>query len=337
MVRCPAEEGGRTRARLSGLVQPHARFLREGPDLLIPILPGAEGEAAALGYPVETRALEPLSVPVAPYEEVVGALDFLPSGLRRLLPRKWELFGDVLVLVLPGALEGVASTVAEGYARVLGARTVLAYEGVRGELRRPRTRKLWGDGTETVHTENGIRYRFDPARQMFASGNIDERMRAGSLASPSDLVVDLFAGIGYFTLPAAVRGGARVVACEKNPEAYRYLVGNAELNGVSSRVEARLGDCRDVAPEGVATRVFMGYVGATHRFLPTAMRALAGRGWVHYHETCPLPLLPDRPRRRMERAAARAGYRVLRSSLRRVKSYAPGVEHVVLDAEVAPA
>src|SRR5207249_9792047 len=111
---------------------------------------------------------------------------------------------------------------------VLGARTVVQdVSGIHGPLRRPDVRVLWGNGTETVHVEGGIRYALDVARVMFSSGNLAERMGLADRVRPGVVVVDLFAGIGYFSLPIAVRSRAkRVYACELNPGSLRDLVEN---------------------------------------------------------------------------------------------------------------
>jgi tRNA wybutosine-synthesizing protein 2 len=80
----------------------------------------------------------------------------------------------------------------------------------------------------------------------------------------------------------------------------------------------------------------MGYVGTTHEFLPTAFAALKpGGGTIHYHETCPEELLPARPWARVQAASEAADRKVHLGLYRYVKSYAPGVGHVVLDVAVA--
>lgn len=80
----------------------------------------------------------------------------------------------------------------------------------------------------------------------------------------------------------------------------------------------------------------MGYLHETHEFLPAAMAALRhGGGTIHYHEVCPEELMDRRPEERVEGAAESSGYSVTRAELRKVKSYAPGVWHVVVDADLS--
>ncbi|MGC9309015.1 MAG: hypothetical protein ACP5FL_09620, partial [Thermoplasmatota archaeon] len=114
----------------------------------------------------------------------------LPDIDSSELPASWEKIGDVLVLRFP---PGVAHNprAAGIYADVLDCRAVLEdIGGISGVMRRPQVKHLWGDpDTETTHVENGVSYRLDPQRVMFSSGNIDERIRMASVASPGEVVV----------------------------------------------------------------------------------------------------------------------------------------------------
>jgi hypothetical protein len=56
------------------------------------------------------------------------------------------------------------------------------------------------------------------------AGNVTERCRYGVLPAAGETVVDLYTGIGYYTLPLLVRAGvAKVYACEWNPHAVEAL------------------------------------------------------------------------------------------------------------------
>ncbi|MEK6851847.1 MAG: class I SAM-dependent methyltransferase family protein, partial [Candidatus Thermoplasmatota archaeon] len=176
--------------------------------------------------------------------------------------------------------------------------------------------------------------KLDPAKVMFSSGNLAERMRMGRVVRPGETVVDLFAGIGYFALPMAVHARpSRVVACEVNPDAFSYLEDNVRLNRAWC-VEPRLGDCRRTAPEGVADRIVMGYLDAESH-LDVAMRAAKDACVLHYHESTPVEEVPEGPWSRVESAAKVAGLRARLLAVHRIKSYAPRIRHVVLDVELA--
>ena len=248
-----------------------------------------------------------------------------------LAPASWAVVGRVVLVDVGDAPR--PTEVGEALLELHGeADTVLARGGIAGRTREPDVEVLAGEGdTETVHTEHGIRYALDLAAVMFAPGNKAERARMGEIVREDERVFDMFAGIGYFTLPMA-RAGADVTATEVNPTAFRYLAENAVLNGVEGRVSAFRADCRDVAVEGV-DRVVMGYYEAWE-YLDSALAALRPGGVVHLHEATPEAELWDRPVSRLGEATDRHGRGVEVLDRRVVKSHSPGVEHVVVDARV---
>lgn len=253
------------------------------------------------------------------------------------VPRSWAVVGSVISVDF-GDVSGTALdesrrlAVGEALLELHGeADTVVSRGKIAGRHREPSVEVVAGEGdTETVHTEHGTEYALDLSRVMFSPGNQAERARMGDVVEGDEHVFDMFAGIGYFTLPMA-RAGADVTAVEINPEAYRFLAENAVLNGVHSRVNAVLGDCRDV--ETTADRVVMGYYDA-HEYLDAALSALVPGGTLHLHEATPASRFPERPIERLETAASAANREVDVLESRVVKSHSEGVVHGVVDARI---
>ena len=272
--------------------------------------------------------------------------DFRRRGLEDLLagrgwpedaiaaaPGSWAVIGSVVVVSVP---EGFPADRERGLGEALlelhgEADAVLADEGIAGSYREPRRRHLAGSrDTETVHTEHGTKYAIDFSKVMFSPGNKAERARMGRVVEANERVFDMFAGIGYFTLPMA-RAGATVTAAEIDPESYRFLVENVRLNGVTDRVRASLGDCRDI--ETTADRIVAGHYDA-HEYLDSALEALVSDGVIHLHGATPEPLFPERPIDRIERAAAAVDRSTTILETRTVKSHSAGIVHGVVDARI---
>ncbi|MCJ2533880.1 MAG: class I SAM-dependent methyltransferase family protein, partial [Candidatus Thermoplasmatota archaeon] len=209
-----------------------------------------------------------------PLEKIKKSLkNNISLELTNFLPEKWEKIGDVLIVKLDEKLKSYGEEIGKTYAEVLHCKTVLNdVGGISGIYREPNVEILYGsENTEVVHKENGVRYKLDVAKIMFSSGNMDERLRMANISNKNETVVDLFAGIGYFTLPMAVYSKPRkIFSCEINPVAYKYLCKNIVLNHVPSIVNPLFGDNRSIAPKNVAERVVMGYFEDTEKFLPTA-------------------------------------------------------------------
>ena len=258
------------------------------------------------------------------------------------LPGSWELLGDCLIIKNCDLDRRKLMKAAEVYKEVLGSRYVLLDRGgVSGELRSPDHLTLIPpeDGVKvTDHIENGLIYRLDPSRIMFSSGNTAERVRSGKYPveyptdSREELVLDMFAGIGYFTMPVARSERVeKVLACEKNPLSHRFLRENVRLNDLGDKILPVLGDNRKCLPEGFADRIIMGYVGTTRDYLDSAISYLKpGGGIIHLHETVPGEVgvsgLADDLGKKFRDLGW--GFELLDGY--RIKWYAPRIEHVVV-------
>ncbi len=262
----------------------------------------------------------------------------LPERRLAELPTGYQRLGSVLVLDLPEPLRPSFSEIGEAWREVLGVRAVLRRAGpVEGELRRPELEPIAPGPTETTVLEHGVRFRFDAARVLFARGNREERHRIGRLVRPGEVVVDLFAGIGYFTLPALVTGrAARVIAVEKNPVSFDYLVENLRRNGVSDRAEPVLGDNRTVAlPTATADRVVLGYLPTAVPWIGRALSLLsASGGAMHVHLLVGTREGPEGASELVRSEVERLGRGVDDARGRRVKRYGPGRDHMVVDVAV---
>ncbi len=261
----------------------------------------------------------------------------LPSEFLEKIPTRYIRFGSTLIFRFrSGIPESYERLMAEGWIRILKAKTGLKRTGIiHGEYREPELKRLVGEGGEITHYEYGVRYVFDPEKVMFSPGNHQERLRMLRMNMKGETVVDMFAGIGYFSLPIALNTGAeKVYSCEINPRSFSYLEKNIRINKAKNIIPV-LGDNREVAPSGIADRIIMGYVGTTHLFLEKAFSCLKPVGLIHYHEVCPLNHYPDATQRRLETAADSVKgveVEVLKTDI--VKSYGPKMLHVVADVKV---
>jgi tRNA wybutosine-synthesizing protein 2 len=255
----------------------------------------------------------------------------LPSGYQRL--------GHVLVVRWPETLRPYYPLLAAAFRRELGVDVVLRHEGpIEGDRRTPHVEALGPGPTDTEVVEHGIRWRFDAARIMFAAGNRTERARAGRLVRRGEVVADLFAGIGYFAVPAAKVGGAsRVLAVDHHPLALRYLRENARLNGVADRIEPVEGDNRTVAlPATGVDRVFLGYLPSALPWVPRALGLVRpGGGWLHVHTVVDARDALRAGEVLVADTVRAAGGAVLEGPrAREVKAYGPGRTHLVVDVRV---
>jgi len=264
--------------------------------------------------------------------EILG--NTLSPELVSLLPKHWAQLGDVLILPLREELLPYKKEIAKVYAEVLGVKTVLRKGRIGGEFRETNYEIIYGSDPITIHKENGVLYKLDASKVMFSPANVKERVRMASIAKPNELVVDMFAGIGHLSLPIAKHCKAKVIAIEKSPYTFRFLVENIELNKVQDRMAAYNIDNREFKGENIADRILMGYVVKTPKFIPKALEIAKDGAIIHYHNTIPEKLMPKEPFETFQRTAKEHGYEAELLESRIIKRYAPGVWHVVLDIRV---
>ena len=269
--------------------------------------------------------------------------EFLKSQLKDIvpedviLPAGFHVVGHVALVRLNSALMKYASSLGEAtldYDHRL--KSVAVRTGpTEGIERKPAYTVVAGSNdTTTIHTENGVHFKLDPTRVTFSGGNKGERIRMSKRVEAGECIVDMFSCVGQFALHIAKRNEVSVVAIEINPEAYRYLVENIEMNELEEKVCAILGDCRVVHPTHVANRILMGYLHNTEEFLPHALDTLVERGGtIHMHTAASEKSVHDSITG-ITRICMERGF-VSDIEVRKIKNYAPGVSHLVFDISVS--
>ena len=247
---------------------------------------------------------------------------------KKNLPSSYQIVGDILLLKLLRIRslkqkKRIASAIMQLFPRI---KTVCEIRRVGGEFRKPSIKKLAGNGFETIHKEHKILYKTDVSKIMFSKGNLHERKRLIDAVKKDEIVVDMFAGIGYFSLGIAKKA-KKVYAIEKNPVAFKYLKENIELNKIGNIIAINA-DCRNFAVNENINRIIMGYFPGTERFLPHALNIM-GKGTIHYHNSAKNV---EEMKIHIENSCRNRKFRI--RQIKKVKSIAPGIYHFVADIRI---
>lgn len=272
-------------------------------------------------------------------------VDKVGSELTReeieLIPGGFQKVGDKIIINLSKELEEKYHIIGEGILRVFPAiKSVFVKVGeITGELRRPQIELIAGEDDSVVENlENGVWYVYDAKKIMFAKGNVSERGRLPKLVSDGEVIVDMFIGIGYFSLPIAkLAKPKKIYGIDLNKDSIFWLKRGIEKNKITN-IEVIEGDSREIVKklleEGVmADRVLMGYLPPPEEFVPYALSILKEGGIVHYDAL----IRTDYVREDLEdvkKLFEQTGRRVEIVNPQRVKSYRPKVDHYVVDLKV---
>ena len=111
---------------------------------------------------------------------------------------KWKKIGDILIVDSKFSEDNIDSL--ESIAAKHQVKSIIKIDRIEGQKREPTVSLLYGTETETVHKENGCLFNLDLSKVMWAKGNNNERLRIAKLVTKGETVVDMFAGIGYFSI-----------------------------------------------------------------------------------------------------------------------------------------
>ena len=269
--------------------------------------------------------------------------DRLPPHLLASFPRAIDFVGDIAITEIPPELQEqkrlIGEMILEAHKHV---RTVLAKSGAVSGVYRVREYEVIAGSrnTETVHKEHGCKYHLDLRKVYFSPRLSYEHMRVASQVKENETVVDMFAGVGPFSiLIAKTHLNVKVYAVDANPDAVRYLQRNTTVNRVVGKVVPVLGDAGEVIRErllGTADRVIMNLPERAVDYLGMACEALnPGGGVMHYYDfACGSDAL-ETVKSRLAETLGREGRNVEESlSERLVREVAPFKWQVAVDVRV---
>jgi len=334
-------------ARNLALLNRELKVQRENGYLSVPLLreplPAELKELRSNLPEMEISKREFLESQEQPKKLVDLLSDKLPPHVLASLPQALDFVGDIAVVEIPPELETHKRVIAEAILKVhKRVRTVLAKWGaVSGVYRLRQFETIGGEAkTETVHKEHGCIFHVDLVKAYFSPRLSYEHSRVASLVRQGEIVVDMFAGVGGFSILIAKKlDDVHVYAIDVNPDALEFLKKNIVVNRVVGKVELLLGDARQIIEErlgGVADRVIMNLPEKAIEYIDVACKALKPEGGiVHYYEFSNATEPLETAKNRLADALKQTNRRLEKILLARVvRGIAPFTYQVVVDAEI---
>lgn len=316
-IRASKNRGEQTRRELieRGVVDKNLKIRTENDDLLIPVLKHIEGYEIGIGD----------------FEEII--IERSPAEILGFSPA-YEHIGDIAII---DRQQAQAHRVAQVLLKQNRIKTVLQAEtSVTGEYRTRSVSILAGEKrTRTLYRENKCRYLIDLSRVYFTPRLSTERARIADKINDGEIVVDMFAGVGPFSILIAKRyPRAHVIAIDKNPDAIRYLKENVKLNKVEN-IKIIDRDARDAVKEiSGADHVIMNLPHSAIEFLDAAFGVLKNGGIIHFYAIAHENDLFDGILKRIEAVAGLSGLQIVPLDKRIVRPYAPYQFNICIDFQV---
>ncbi len=221
-------------------------------------------------------------------EKLSNALS--PESLSKVTS-SFDLVGNIAIIKAPINAADAEIVAKQIMSTHTGVKTVFSQTSpIRGHHRIRQLTLLAGENTTvTKHKEAGCVFAVDVEKCYFSPRLSHERLRIATQVSPHETVVNMFSGVGCFSvIIAKFISKIKVYSIDVNPTAYQYMVENVRVNRVYGKVYPQLGDSKVIVEsqlQGIADRVLMPLPEKIFEYLPVALSALKKEGgWIHIYD-----------------------------------------------------
>jgi len=203
----------------------------------------------------------------------------------------YDVVGDIAVLRSLSENSSVRTVAAEIMKIRKNVKTVLSQDSkIAGDFRLRSLSYVTGEDRRiTRYRESSCLFSVDLEKCYFTPRLSYERLRIYKLVKPGETVVNMFAGIGCFSIIIAKHAKPDLVfSIDINPTAIALMRDNIRFNSLYGKVIPLLGDAEKIVRrrlQGVADRVLMPLPEKALQLLPIAISALKPLGgWIHLYD-----------------------------------------------------
>lgn len=201
----------------------------------------------------------------------------------------FDQIGDIIILRIPDSLVSKKEIIGKVLLEKVKTAKSVFYQSspVSGDFRTRKLELLAGeDKTETEYKEHGCRFIVDVEKAFFSPRLSTERDRIANLIQDGETIINMFGGVGMFSIIAAKKKKCTVYNIDINPNATRLCEQNINLNKLVGKVESITGDATKIIEEkltGVGDRILMLLPERSDEFLDSAIKAVKKNGIIHYY------------------------------------------------------
>ena len=201
----------------------------------------------------------------------------------------FDQIGDIIVIRIPDSLITKKKIIGEKILEQVTTAKSVFYQSsdVEGDFRTRSLELVTGENrTETEYKEYGCRFIVDVEKAFFSPRLSTERERIANLVQNGDIVVNMFGGIGMFSIMAAKNKKCTVYNIDINPVASKLCEKNITLNKLHGKVISINGDAVQIITdqlENKGDRTLMLLPERSDEFLEYAILATKNNGIIHYY------------------------------------------------------
>ena len=201
----------------------------------------------------------------------------------------FDQIGDIIIVRIPDSLLPKKKIIGETLLQEVKIAKSVFYQAsaVEGDFRTRNLEVLAGeDKTETEYKEFGCKFTVDVENAFFSPRLSTERERIANLVKDGETIVNMFAGVGMFSIMAAKKKKCRVYSIDINPVASKLCEKHITSNNLLGDVISINGDALHIIKEQLenkSDRTLMLLPERSDEFLQSAISATKNSGIIHYY------------------------------------------------------
>lgn len=251
------------------------------------------------------------------------------------LKTSFDIIGDIVILEISDNLNSKKKKIGDATLEFTKRKSIyMKKSAIKGKIRIRDLEFLSGiNNPITIHKEHGARLKLNVREVYFSPRLATERKRVSDSVMDGENILDMFCGIGPFSIVIAKNNNVTITAVDINDVAIKYLNENIKLNKLKGIIIAITGDITEVSKSfnQKYDRIIMNLPGLAYNFLDLAMNLIKDGGIINYYEFSDSY---GQGIERLKKAGKKTGKNIEIINTRKVKSSSPGMWHVAIDGRV---
>ena len=277
----------------------------------------------------------------------------IPYTYFNLIPKSYDIIGNIAILEFDKPSRIDDNEFSE-YRNLIAKAVIKVNKNVhsvfekiseiKGDYRLREFAYLSGENrSETTHRENNCTFKLDIKTTYFSPRFVYERRRiSNTTIQDNEVIVDMFTGVGPFSIQIAKLNLVKIHAFDINPHAYKYFRLNIELNKLKGKitpynrnVKGLLNPSNQIGRQlcGKVHRVIMNLPEHSIDFINVACFLMKKSGaFLHFYQISEKPNPIEKSIEVLKKKLNDFNWVIVKISFSKiVKSYSPKAELVVID------
>ena len=330
--------------RKNNAIELSLEFIRETDNLIIPInlsedkvtkiLENLKGEFEFIKYNFNKKEISPKNLHDAVKKDI-------PVRLHGFIPKAFDVIGDIVIIDINDKLVDYKEKIGRALLTLFPSINTVYRKAsaVSGDLRVREVELLAGEKKcETLHVEHGVKIWTNVCEAYFSPRLGHEHNRVAEKVQESEVIVDLFTGVGPFPLHIAKNVDAKIFAVDINKTALKCLEKSMDLNKLKGEIALIYGDCRLVTESLLqADRIIMNLPSKAHEYLDVVCQIIKPGGIVYFYQF----VIDEEPELKtkqiLEDKLREQRFKIQEVlSFQKIRESAPREIHVCLEATISP-